>query len=65
MKILTEGAVTTDAYSSSSQSSPKRVIPSSGDDSYLGVPCMGALLGRVEWEGEKGSDPHLKDTGIS
>ncbi len=65
MKILTKGAVTTDAYSSGSQSSPKRVIPSSGDGSYLGVPCMGALLGRVEWEGEKVSDPPSIDAGIS
>ncbi len=26
---------------------------SSDDDSDLGVPCRGALLGRAEWEGEK------------
>ncbi len=38
LKILTKEAVTTDAYSSGSQSSQKRVIPSSGDGSYLGVP---------------------------
>ncbi len=33
-----------------------------GGGSYLGVPCRGALYGRVEWEGEKiFLDPHPKD----
>ncbi len=33
-----------------------------GPPPYLGVPCRGALLGRVEQEGEKtSSDHYLKD----
>ncbi len=34
---------------------PKELILSSGDRSYLGILCRGALLGRVEWEEENSS----------
>ncbi len=63
MKALTEGAVTTEdvAYSSILQLSLKMPTISFGGGSALGVPFRGALLGRVEREGEKtSSDQYLK-----
>ncbi len=46
-----------------SQPSPKNLTRYFDSDSYLGVPCRGALQGCVEWEGEKTtSNPHPKDS---
>ncbi len=54
------------AYSSILQTPPKRLTPSFGGDSHLGVPCRVALLERAEWEGEKTSrDQYPKNPWIS
>ncbi len=50
LKTLTVGAVTTGAFSSLSQPSPKTLALSFGGGSHLGVPSRGALLGPVERE---------------
>ncbi len=57
LKTLTEGAVTTEAGSLF-----QYFTTLTGDGSHLGVPCRGALLGRVEREGGKTcSDQYPKD----
>ncbi len=41
---------------------PKMPTLSFGDGLNLGVPCRGALLGRVEWEGEKQVRINIQET---
>ncbi len=58
--ILTGEAVTTEAgslfqyFTALTEKADPPPLPS-GDGSYLSVPCRGALLGHVEWEGRKAS----------
>ncbi len=63
LKILTEEAVTTEAGSLSKYFTniPKMPTLPFGGGSYLGVPCKGALLCRVEREGGRiSSDQYPK-----
>ncbi len=57
LKTLTEGAVTTEAGSLFQYFTTLADMPtiSFGVGSHLGVPCRGALLGRIEREGGKTS----------
>ncbi len=58
--MLTEGVVTTEAgslfqyFTALAEKADPPPLPS-GDGSYLSVPCRGALLDHVEWEGRKAS----------
>ncbi len=66
LKTLTEGAVTPEAYCSISQPSSKILTVSFGGGSHFGLPCRGAVLGRVELEGGKtSSDQYQKGPRIS
>ncbi len=57
LKTLTEGAVTTEVGSLFQNFT----TPYLGGGSHLGVPCRGALLGRIGRIGEKtSSDQYLK-----